>query len=440
MTTTVKAIAIKAGAQNSNVATAVYTIGVPVATPSFNPPAGAYTGAQSVTINCATAGATIYYTTNGTEPTTASAQYSTPITVSANMTIKAMAAKVSMINSPVASAAYTITIPPAATPTFSPAAGTYTGAQSVTISCATAGASIHYTMDGSIPTTASTLYASPINVSASVTIKAIAAKSGMTDSAVATAAYVINAAPVEAPVFNPPGGNYSTIQNVTITTATSGAVIHYTVDNSTPTAASATYSSPVPVAATLTLKAIASKGGMDSPVTTAEYVISGSSFTLTTSAFANGGVIPVKYTGNGSNVSPAFSWTGVPAGTKSLALVCSDDVNGTPDNPQDDYIHWVIYNISPTATGLSENIAKTASVSAGILPSGTAAQGKNSAATLGYTGPNPPAGPAHTYNFGVLALDLDPTLTPGMELMMFVMSINGKLISQATYSGTYQAP
>ena len=439
-TTTVKAIGIKAGAQNSNVATAVYTIGVPVAPPSFNPPAGAYTGVQSVAITCATAGATIYYTTNGTEPTTAGMQYSAPITVSANMTIKTMAAKAGMIDSPVASAAYTITIPPVATPTFNPAAGTYSSAQSVTISCATAGASIYYTMDGSVPTTASTLYASPVNVSASVTIKAIAAKSGMTDSAVATAAYIINAAPVEAPVFNPPGGNYSTIQNVTITSATSGAVIHYTVDNFTPTAASPTYSSPIPVAATLTLKAIASKGGVDSPVMTAEYVISGNTFTLTTTAFANGGVIPVKYTGNGSNVSPAFSWTGVPAGTKSLALVCSDDVNGTPENPQDDYIHWVIYNISPTATGLSENIAKTASVSAGILPSGTAAQGKNSAATIGYIGPNPPAGPAHTYNFGVLALDLDPTLTPGMELMMFVMSINGKMISQTIYSGTYQAP
>lgn len=79
-----------------------------------------------------------------------------------------------------------------ATPTFSPVAGTYTSAQSVAIACATSGASIYYTTNGDTPTGASALYSAPITVSATSTVKAIAIKSGMTDSAVASAAYTIN--------------------------------------------------------------------------------------------------------------------------------------------------------------------------------------------------------------------------------------------------------
>ncbi len=441
-TTTIKAIAVKSGAQNSSVATGLYTIGIPAAAPVFTPPAGAYTGAQSVAITSATGGASIYYTTNGSEPTAASTLYSSPVTISSTTTLKAIAIKAGMLNSPVSSATYTITIAQTAAPVFLPAAGTYTSAQTVTITSATAGASIYYTTNGSEPTTASTLYSAPVTISSTATLKAIAIKAGMTDSSVTTAAYTINAAPqqVAAPVFTPPGGTYSTNQNVSIASTTAGADIHYTLDNSTPTASSLKYSSPIPVAASVTIKAIAVKAGMtDSSVTTAEYNIVGNTFSLTTTAFTNGGAIPAKYSGFGTDVSPPFSWANAPAETKSFALVCSDDVNGTPDNPKDDFIHWVIYNIPPTATGLTENIAKTASVTTGVLPSGTAAQGKNSFGNIGYNGPTPPSG-VHTYNFAIIALDQTPTLPPGLELMNFVMAINGKLISQTIYSGTYQAP
>jgi Raf kinase inhibitor-like YbhB/YbcL family protein len=440
-TTTIKAIAVKAGAQTSSVATGLYTIGVPAAAPVFTPPAGAYTGAQSVAITSSTAGASIYYTTNGSDPTAASTLYSAPITVSTTTTIKAVAIKAGMLNSAISSAAYTITIAQAAAPVFTPAAGTYTSAQTVAITSATAGASIYYTTNGSTPTAASTLYSAPLTVSTTTTIKAVAIKAGMTDSAVATAAYTINAAQsVAAPVFTPPGGTYSTIQNVTITSATVGADVHYTLDNTPPSASSTKYSTPIPVAASVTIKAIAVKAGMiDSTISTAEYTIVGNTFSLTTTAFANGGAIPAKYSGFGADVSPPFSWANAPAETKSFALVCSDDVNNTPENPQDDFIHWVIYNIPPTATGLAENITKTASVTSGVLPSGTAAQGKNSFGNIGYNGPAPPSG-VHTYNFAIIALDQTPTLPPGLELMQFVMAINGKLISQTIYSGTYQAP
>ena len=164
------------------------------ATPTFSPGAGTYTSAQTVTISDATSGAKIYYTTNGTTPTTSSTLYSGPITVGASETLEAIAVATGYSNSAVATAAYTINIAmtPAATPTFSPAAGTYTSAQTVTISDATSGAKIYYTTNGTTPTTSSTLYSGPITVSASETIEAIATATGYSTSAVATAAYTIS--------------------------------------------------------------------------------------------------------------------------------------------------------------------------------------------------------------------------------------------------------
>jgi sugar lactone lactonase YvrE len=162
------------------------------AAPTFTPPAGTYSTAQIVTIACTTTpGATIYYTTNGTIPTTSSTVYTGPITVSASETINAIAVAAGYSNSPVATAAYVIGIPVAATPVFTPPAGTYTGTQTVTISDTTPGATIYYTTNGTTPTTSSTLYTGPITVSVSETIEAIAVAIAYTNSAVATAAYVI---------------------------------------------------------------------------------------------------------------------------------------------------------------------------------------------------------------------------------------------------------
>ena len=160
----------------SGVAQGDYVIGTPtIPTPTFSPAARSYTTTQSVTISDATSGATIYYSTNGTAPTTSSTEYSGPITVSTTETLQAIAVATGETNSAVASATYTIT-PPAtvATPTFSPAAGAYSSAQSVTISDATSGATIYYTTDGTTPTTASTEYSGPITVSTTETLQAIA--------------------------------------------------------------------------------------------------------------------------------------------------------------------------------------------------------------------------------------------------------------------------
>ena len=163
-----------------------------VATPTFTPAPGTYTSAQSVTIACATSGASLYYTTDGSTPTASSTPYTGAITVGTTKTVKALAVKAGMTDSVIGVAAYTISLPSVATPTFSPVAGSYTGTQSVTIACATSGATVRYTTDGSTPSdTVGTLFSGAISVPATATLKAIAYKAGMTSSAVVSAAFTI---------------------------------------------------------------------------------------------------------------------------------------------------------------------------------------------------------------------------------------------------------
>ena len=166
------------------------------ALPTFSPTAGTYTSDQTVTISSATSGATIYYTTDGSKPTTSSytGYGASPLklTVSSSETIKAIAVASGYYNSYVSSAAYAINIPPTATtPVFNPAAGTYAVAQSVTITDSTPNATIYYTTNGSMPTTNSTQYTGAITVSVPETLEAIAVASGYLDSASAVATYAI---------------------------------------------------------------------------------------------------------------------------------------------------------------------------------------------------------------------------------------------------------
>ena len=162
-----------------------------VATPTFLPAAGTYTSVQTVTLSDTTVGASIYYTTNGTVPTTSSTRYTGPITVSASETIDAIAVDAGDTNSAEASAIYVITIPPpatVATPSFNPVAGTYTSPQTVTISDTTAGASIFYSLNGGMVAA----YSGPLSVSLSEALSAYATAPGDTESAAAAAAYTIS--------------------------------------------------------------------------------------------------------------------------------------------------------------------------------------------------------------------------------------------------------
>ncbi len=227
-TETIKAIAVATGYTTSAVATAAYTIEKPAATPVFSPVAGTYASAQSIKITDATAGATIYYTTNGTTPTTSSAKYAAAISLTTSKTLEAIAIAKGYANSAVATAQYTIASA-AAEPTFSVPSGTYNAAQSVQISDATPGATIYYTTNGATPTPASAVYKSAVDVSATEYLQAIAVANGFTTSPVAEALYSIGANVTATPVLSPRPGAYSTSQTVTITDATPGAVITYSV-------------------------------------------------------------------------------------------------------------------------------------------------------------------------------------------------------------------
>ncbi len=156
---------------SQKILTWTYAVGsntAPILTPpTFSPAAGSYSTPQSVAIGDATPGASMYYTTDGSTPTTASSLYTGPITVSASETVSAIAVETGYSTSAVATAAYSIS-PALPSPTFSPVAGTYPTAQTVTIAGA-AGATIYYTTNGTTPTTSSTLYSGPITVSSTET-------------------------------------------------------------------------------------------------------------------------------------------------------------------------------------------------------------------------------------------------------------------------------
>ena len=359
-TTTIKAMATAAGFNNSAVASAAYTIQLPAATPTFSPVGGTYASAQSVTISDTTAGATIYYTTDGSTPTTASTKYTAPVSVAASLTLKAIATAAGFSNSAVGSATYTIQSA-AATPTFSPAAGTYTSAQSVTLSDTTAGATIYYTKDGSTPTTASTKYTGAISVSATTTIKAMATATGFNNSAVASATYTIQL-PAATPTFSPAGGTYSSAQSVTISDTTAGATIYYTTDGSTPTAASTKYTGPVSVAASLTLKAIATATGFsNSAVGSAGYTISGtttvigfgSGFGSSTGLQFNGGSAlsgtRLRVTDGGTNEGRSAFWA-TPVNAQAFTTDFTfQQASGT--TPTGDGFAFVLQNVAATALG-----------------------------------------------------------------------------------------
>jgi len=167
-----------------------------------------------------------------------------------------------------------------ATPTFNPAAGTYLGTQTVSLSDTTSGATIFYTLDGTQPGTSAggstQQYSGPLTVSSTKTIQALATATGMTKSATASATYTIESQ-VAAPTFAPPGASYSSAQSVSISTTTPApTTIYYTTDGTDPTKSSTrtAYTAAITVSATETVKAYATKSGyFDSTVATAAYTI-----------------------------------------------------------------------------------------------------------------------------------------------------------------------
>lgn len=226
---------------------------------------------------------------------------------------------------------------PAATPVFSPAGGTFTTIQSVTITDATPNATIYYTIDGSTPTTSSTIYTGPVTVAVTETLHAFATAVGSGNSAVGTAAFTITL-PATTPVFGPPAGTYNAVQMVTLSNTTPGSTIYYTTDGSTPTTASKVYTAPIAVAASETINAIATAPGyVTSAVGSATYTIALPTFTLainpgslTVSASGGEGLANVTVTPlNTFQAAVTFACSGLPTGASCTFTPATVTPNGT---------------------------------------------------------------------------------------------------------------
>ena len=295
-----------------------------VATPTITPNGGSYTGSVSVTMTTATAGAAIYYTTDGSTPTQSSIPYGGAVTLTNSATLKAAAFMSGYSPSGVASASFTINQPTVTTPTITPNGGSYTGSVSVTMTTATAGAAIYYTTDGTTPTQSSIPYGSAMTLTNSATIKAAAFKTGYNPSGVASAAFTINQSTVATPTITPNGGSYTGSVSVTMTTATAGAAIYYTTDGSTPTQSSKPYAGAMVLASSATVKAAAFMTNYSpSGVASASFTVTQPfDFSLSNSSNGNQSVMAGSSTSNtitatlasGLPQAVTFSVTGLPSG------------------------------------------------------------------------------------------------------------------------------
>ncbi len=141
---------------------------------------------------------------------------------------------------------------------------------------------------------------------------------------------------------------------------------------------------------------------------------------LTSSAFMEGGNIPRRHTCDGEDFSPPLSWSGIPAGTVSLALIVDD-----PDAPRGDWVHWVLVDLPPDLNGLPEGVA------------GTGTAGKNDFGRLGYGGPCPPKGRNHRYYFKLYALDQTLGLKSGATKEDVEAAMAGHILAQGELMGRY---
>jgi Raf kinase inhibitor-like YbhB/YbcL family protein len=152
------------------------------------------------------------------------------------------------------------------------------------------------------------------------------------------------------------------------------------------------------------------------------------SLTLTSSAFKHNGEIPAQYTCEGKDLSPPLAWSGVPAGTKSLALIVDDTDAPDPAAPKLTWVHWVLYNIPASASGLPEAVKQ--------LPAGTR-EGINDWQRTGYGGPCPPIG-RHRYFHKLYALDTGLPDLGKANKAKIEGAMKGHILEQAELVGTYQ--
>lgn len=150
-------------------------------------------------------------------------------------------------------------------------------------------------------------------------------------------------------------------------------------------------------------------------------------FTLKSSAFVHGAVIPVEHTGDGIDVSPPLEWSGVPKETVAFVLICDD-----PDAPVGTWVHWVLYDIPVNITKLDKNIPKDKIVLS------SAKQGVNDFGRIGYNGPAPPRGNPHRYFFKLYAISKLTGVPPGATKQQVLNAIKGNILAECSLMGIYQ--
>ncbi len=143
-------------------------------------------------------------------------------------------------------------------------------------------------------------------------------------------------------------------------------------------------------------------------------------------AFEGGGLIPVRYTCDGEDISPPIHWSGIPQGTRSLSLVCED-----PDAPAGTWIHWVVFDIPPGLDGFREAVPGVKTLEGG------AKQGLNDFHRIGYGGPCPPRG-SHRYFFRLYALDTIIPLEAGATREELMKAMEGHVIADGVLMGRYR--
>jgi Raf kinase inhibitor-like YbhB/YbcL family protein len=144
-----------------------------------------------------------------------------------------------------------------------------------------------------------------------------------------------------------------------------------------------------------------------------------SMLTIASLNFPDGGTIPTKFTCDGENISPQITFSSVPSGAKSIALIVED-----PDAPAGTFIHWVLFNLPAETHELPEGAQK-----------GT--QGRNGFGKNGYGGPCPPRGKPHRYVFHAYALDSMLDLPEGATREQVDSATDGHILAEGTLTGLY---
>ena len=161
-----------------------------------------------------------------------------------------------------------------------------------------------------------------------------------------------------------------------------------------------------------------------------------SNITIISDAFDQGGRIPVEYTCNGKNKSPQLTWTGIPERTASIALFMYDLDSVISPVPKS-YIHWVIYNLSPSIRGLPKWIPDTQTLTPWPFGNG-AYQALNDFGKVGYVGPCPPPGKTHRYIFKVYALSTILDIPPGSSNHYVSQYMEGDVLATGELMGIYE--